>query len=477
MNDNWARGLFRLFLATAFALTTPTLFAAEATNASRVSPQARPSASPKPSDALQFIDGSLLHGELRSVDRTKGVRWAHSDALNAVDFTPTNIGWIRFASAKPPQQQNKPTCRFRFSNGDEVFGSLASLDSDIVELETWFGGRMKAPRNAVQSLTFLSKGFSILYEGPTGLEGWNLGRGQPAWEFADGELVARQPGTLGRDFKMAGSSSIEFDLGWAGQFSLLVVLYTDVVDHFDYSTVAYMFYIGPGYLTLQRIQPNTGSTSLGQATFRPMALKNKVHLEFRCNKEEATITGLIDGTVVQKWKDPAGFVAKGSGVLFFPQLPGPIIRLGNIKVSEWDGRFETEGTNNVPQTSDMIYLANRDKVTGQLRHVRDGKAGFTAAETKLDIPVERITQILLQPRETNVVQEGAWSIRTFFASGGAVAFELDKWNPQQVSGKSTIFGQVALNPQSIRQVQFNLNRSSDAAENVSTSTDEFGFDE
>ena len=129
-------------------------------------------------DLLQFLDGSSLHGKLRSMMNGNGVRWEHPDARQPIDFKLSNLAWIRFENPKPVAPEIKPTCRFRFNNGDEILGQLLSLDPERMEFEPWFGGRLKAPRQTVQSLTFLSKGLSIVYEGPAGLEGWNRGESQ-----------------------------------------------------------------------------------------------------------------------------------------------------------------------------------------------------------------------------------------------------------------------------------------------------------
>ena len=41
-------------------------------------------------------------------------------------------------------------------------------------------------------------------------------------------------GSLGRDFNLSGSSTIEFDLAWSDLFELLVSIYSDAVDRLDY---------------------------------------------------------------------------------------------------------------------------------------------------------------------------------------------------------------------------------------------------
>jgi hypothetical protein len=422
---------------------------------------------------LQFLDGGSLHGRLEAMDTEQGVQWQHPAAKRVIKFKPANIAWIKFENAQRVASQTGAICWFQFNNGDEVFGHLKSLDTEKLKLETWFGGNLEAPRQALQSITFFSKGFAILYEGPTGVDGWKLDKGPKGWQYRDGAFVANGVGIMGRDVKLSGSSSVEFDLGWSGHFSLSFILYAESIDRFDYSTSCYMFHLAPGYMNLQRVQSGAGVLSLGPQVHIPdMMKKNKARLEIRVNKEEATIIVLVDGALVSRWKDPGGFAAKGSGIVFSSQMEGSPIKISNIKVSEWDGAFEPRNMTNAPTKDDLVFLANRDKVTGALQGIRDGKVTFTIPQTTLDIPMQRVTQIFFGQQETNAPVQQPWEIRVNVAGGGTVAFQLEKWGGEQVSGKSANFGQMALNPQSIRQIQFNAGRSPAVREEVDFAPEE-----
>jgi hypothetical protein len=410
-------------------------------------------------DLLQFLDGASLHGQLRSMDKEQGVQWQHPAAKKPIKFKPANLAWIKFENAEQVASAVKPTCWFQFSNGDEMFGGLKSLDEDKLELETWFGGNLQAPRQKLQSVTFFAKGFAILYDGPKGVDGWKFQPDAKGWQYRDGTFVASGVGTLGRNLNLAGSSTVEFDLTWTGHFNLSFILYTEVFDRFDYSISSYMFHLAPGYLTLQRVQAGAGVMSLGpQAQIPSMQRKNHARVEIRVNKEEAMIGVWVDGELIYRWKDPSGFVAKGSGIVFSSQMDGSSVKLSNIKASEWDGTLEPRATTNAPVTGDLVYLANRDKVNGNLKSIRDGKVTFAIPETSLEIPLERVTQIVLNQPNPKARAIEPWEIRVDVSGGGTVAFQLDTWGENRVSGTSANFGNLAVHPQSIRQIQFNAGR-------------------
>src|SRR5439155_2203131 len=249
----------------------------------------------------------------------RGVGWEYPEARQLIEFRPSNIASIVFENARAINSQSKSTCRFRFHNGDELYGNLMAIDDDPVELDTWFGGNLKAPRDSIQSISFFWKGFSVLYEGPSSTEGWVFSRGTKGWQYRDGGFVTSEPGIIGRDFKLPSVSSLEFDLAWNVPFTLGLMLYTETMDRFDYSVSSYMYYVSPGHLSLQRMQSGVGVTSLGRAEVPAMLRKNKVRLEFRSDRETGVLAVLVDGQLIQRWKDNGGFAAKGGGVVFSSQ--------------------------------------------------------------------------------------------------------------------------------------------------------------
>lgn len=400
-----------------------------------------------------------MHGWLRSADGTNGVRWQHPAAKQLIAFRPTNIARIGFEQAQSISPPPPLSCWFRFRNGDELLGTLVSLDADTVGLETWFGGTLKAARQSVQSITFLPKSYAVAYEGPGGFDGWKLGRDPQAWQYRDGAFIATVGGTLGRDFKMTNSSSLQFDLAWTGPFDLILTLYTDVLDRLDYSVSSYLVNLGPGFVNVQRIQTGLGVIQLGQAQIPELLKRSEAHFELRTDRDEATLELFMDGALVQRWRDNRGFAGKGSGVVFFAQLEGSSLKLSNLRVCTWEGKTADNALSPSPAGEDYVYLVNRDKMTGSLRAFHDGKLSVATAQTALDIPLPRVTQIVLGSATTNSPVHNPRDIRAYFTGGGTLSFQLEQWEARQVSGNSANFGHVAFSAQPIRQLQFNLGRS------------------
>lgn len=411
---------------------------------------------------LQLTDGSSLHGALNSIDGTNRLVWAHPAAKQPLEFSLGNMSFLRFEEAKPMARDFTPTARLQFKNGDELVGNVRSIKDNTIQFQSWFAPNIQAELPALETILFSARGYNLLYEGPTGTNGWRIGRNPRSWEYKDGAFIANGADLLGRDFGIKDSSTLEFDLAWNGAFSLSITLYASVIDRFDYSSSAYLVYLGTGAISVQRVQAGAGAVMLGQNQIPEMYRKNKMRFEIRCNKEDATITLLADGKFVQRWKDtsPGGFVAKGGGIVFFSQVEARSLKISNLRVAEWDGRFEPEAMTNLPPDLDVVFLANRDKVFGKVLAVEESKATVEAKQARLEIPLERVTQIRFAKNEatTNSVPG---EIRASFPGGESVVFNMEKWDATEVKGTSRTFGPVTFDPKSIREMQFNIDRAAE----------------
>ena len=307
----------------------------------------------------------------------------------------------------------------------------------------------------LQSLAFLSPGFRILYEGPTSMNGWRLGRDPDAWKYRDGVFISEGVGVLGCDFGLKGSSRVEFDLQWNGTFSLIVPMYTSALDRFDYRSNSYMFYISRGYVSLQRVQSGAGVRNLGQGQIPEMQTKNRVAVEIRVNKDKAEMELYIDRKLVRKWRDTNGFAATGSGISFFSQLNGPIVRVSNLRVSAWDGHSDPVQFAQASSKEDMVYLKNRDEVPGKIK-LMDGKnVIINSLGEDLNIPLDRIIRVSLTKPEAKPEANRPWEVRAHFAGGAAVSFNLNQWEGSMLTGRSRNFGPVSFDSKFIRRLQFN----------------------
>jgi len=422
------------------------------------------SSSATSSDAVQFLNGDTLHGVLQSIDAQTGVRWQHPEVKQMIEFLPANIAKIKLQKKKSSAQKPPQTCAVRLTNRDELLGNLVSLDAEKLNLDTWYAGKVAIQRKMVQSITPMQGGFSSLYEGPTGLEGWTSGKNnQAGWKYENSAFITARPNSLiGRDFKLPAMSSVEFEMAWRGQLQFIVCIYTDSFDNY-YASNSYILNIQSGYVYMQRVMKNGGQTQLGQAQIPSLNQKSKARISIYSNKEKGSISLLVDSALVQQWKDPAGFAGQGGGVLFVTQGQS-YMKLTNIRVSEWDGKFEDQTGATTKTKEDVVKLVNNDKVSGALQTIRDGKISFQTSYATVDIPMERVASIEMAGEKAEQAKRVAGEVRASFAERGNVTLLLERWDNKQVIGSSQNFGKLQFAPEAFQAIQFNLDKEKPATE-------------
>jgi hypothetical protein len=431
---------------------------------------------PASGDLLQFLDGSALHGQVTAMNTNVGVRLQYPDASQPISFLPNHLDAIRFANTEAlPTSGETGNCHFRFFNGDEVFGVLNSMDDQQLEINAWFGSVLKIPRAAVQSITFLSRNYRVLYEGPTSIEGWTasgLPGGATTWVYRDGAFIG-SAGTLGRKFGLTNSCTIEFDLVCKAQFlSLMLSIYTDTLDRLDFGNDGYIFTFSQENAQLRRAQRGMAPIDLGTAMLANAEKKERVHITIHANKEDATITLLADNHIVKRWKDNNGFAGKGSGILF-ENIGGQQVRVSGIRISSWQGRFEPDTNPLVQTNADSIAFANRDRARGKINSVKNGKISLVAGTNTLEVPMERVRQITFAPSGNTHQQRGPWEVRAYFLRGGMISFRLENWGEDKVAGRSDIFGPLSFQTRTVRELEFNLDKPRGESA-VAAVPDEFG---
>jgi hypothetical protein len=445
-------------------------------------------------DVLQFLGGATMHGALQAIEPGRGLRWQHPDAKRAFDLQPAHLDCLRFPRSQPTT--NSPGCHFRFLCGDELFGSLVSMTQDDLELNTWFGATLRIPRAAIQTISFLPKDYSLIYEGPTDASGWVMGgpqgqrmvvrggqfgniiimgggqlvmggvtygganpNGTTNWAYHDGSFVSAGVGTLGRDFHLSGSSTIDFDVACGGSFNLLMQLYTTTLDRMDFNNGSFMIDFDNNTNASPSGRNAAIPNDLGSVLLPSLLKLGRAHITIHCNQQEGSITVLVDGEVAKRWTD-IGFPSNAGGGVFFQSQTPDSIKLSNLRISQWEGRFEPDLAPATWTNTDEVSFVNHDKAGGKIQSIGPEMLQMSIGGNLLAIPVERVRQINFTRSSLPAAAQprGPWDVRAIFAGGGSVSFQLDKWEGAVLSGRSALFGPVFFPSQAIREMDFNLDR-------------------
>lgn len=436
-----------------------------------------PPAAPK--DTLEFLSGDQLHGSFLSLDGKSGVRWQHSSIKQVLTVNPEGVYKVRLPQSRA-NRADRPNCSVRLANGDEVLGNLVSLDEKELVLDTWFAGKLSLPRPSLGSLMVGLGRFNILYEGPTSAEGWNLKGGpnvaggqvfigggivmpQPAvqakqvngWQYKDGAFYGVGSGSLGRNVKLPPASSIEFDLAWRGYPQMSLFFYTDNLE--GYGGNAYVMQFSYRNIYLRRQSQNGRSSNLGTIEL-PATSVSKTRFAIRTDRENKIVALFMDDLLVKQWMDNAEFNEAGTGILFYLQGGQQAMKVSNLRITEWDGRLDDGPAALTNSKEDLVRLANKDKVSGTLKSIRDGKISFQTAFAPLEVPLDRVTQVDFAPDTIKTNQFSPRDVRLFFADRGRLTMQVERWDDQQVVGVSGNFGQAKFLPSAFSAVQFNLDK-------------------
>jgi hypothetical protein len=147
-------------------------------------------------------------------------------------------------------------------------------------------------------------------------------------------------------------------------------------------------------------------------------------------------------------------VGNGTGLLLVNQGMG-YLRVANIRVTEWDGKIEDRSSAPGKSKEDSVELSNKDKISGTLQQIKEGKMVFATAFANMEIPVDRIFAIELSAEKAEKADTKPTDVRALFGNRGMVTFTLDKWDGQQLLATSSNFGQVKFNAGAFNQLVFN----------------------
>ncbi len=400
---------------------------------------------------LRFFNGDVLHGRLLAATMNTGLRWGRTDARGVIEFTPGDVATVKLTELPTVGRPHQQT-RVMLTNDDVVRGTIVSLDSESLVLDTWYAGSMTIRRAMVRSLQPSVAVATSVYEGPTAPDEWRVGEGERGWAFRNGALYANSSGAVGRDVKLPDRARIEFDVAWRNQPYFQVAVYTDNLEAL-YGN-CYVVQISGNSVYLQRSVRNNFQHMGGGVNIENWRRRVKAHITLLVDKPKKTFALLVDDELVKQWTDPNEFAGRGTGMVFYSQGQG-VMRFNNIVVTEWSGEWGNSEPAPVP-AEDAIRFINNDKVSGQLKTIAKTQVTFVTPFATLDVPLERVAEIQFAGDHAERARRQAGDLRAVFQDGGSVTVALEKLDEQTMTGNSENFGQRTFARDAFRELVFNV---------------------
>ena len=362
----------------------------------------------------------------------------------------------------------------KLSNGDTVRGQLASVTDETVALDTWFAGRMIFNRLMVAGVRIAGK-TTLVYRGPTGLDGWKLSGDKPAWSYSRMAFRSHATGGIARDELLPEECSISFDLAWKGDAFGFKLLAFSTDPAADISSSGYEIYFQRGSIYLRNCKTQG---FLGNTNAQVLLENDKVHVEIRASIKSGKVCLLINERLLEVWTDPdVGKGKFGRCLHFVATTPAPL-RVSGIGVAPWDGQVERMPEPRIgmlrqfgipPGTTEeakpavpdkpkegRMELANGDSLEGEVTSIKEGVIAIKTPLGEVKLPVDRIRTVALKKidLERCILRNG--DIRAWFPDGSSIVFRLDAVGEDSLTGSSQNFGTATFKLAAFSRLEFNI---------------------
>ncbi|HEY3860804.1 MAG TPA: hypothetical protein VGO59_02865 [Verrucomicrobiae bacterium] len=427
-------------------------------------------------DCLSFRDGDVLYGKLLQIEPGPGVRWQHPDALEPADFKLDSVSQIDFSPRRSSANHDDSSCKLWLANGDLLAGKLVSFDTNALSLDTWYAGPLKIPRRALQTLSLASR-VPVIFEGPTGLDGWTEGSAVKGfvgesgqWVYRNGAFYSDKASSIARDIKLPDQAQLQFDMVWRGPLGLAIALYSDSLQPIlltdkengpDFGAFYSLRFQNTVFVSLTPIRKKDPLRSLGDSLIiQSLTQKDRVHVDLRMSKGDRRVALFLDGGLVKDWIDPGGFAGDGTGIRIVNNQAGSAVKISNIRVTKWNGMMEDaaaveDAAAESPDPShDVVLLESGGKVSGAVTGIANGQISMQTTGGATNVPLADVSAIDFAPYQGSHTAAAAANARAGFVRGGSVTFQLLDWQPGGIAALSPDFGKVTFDPAAFGSLQF-----------------------
>ena len=420
-------------------------------------------AAPTARQMLELTNGDHLGGSLQGYSFTDGILWQHPDATEPLLFPSEAVSIVDLGTPDVAEVEGDRHCRFVLNGGDEFSGNLESFDGTNFVIQTAFAGELTIPRSYVHLLR-PQPNYKVVFEGPSDIESWTIGDvsvdNAGVWHYANGGFYATKAASIARKVGLPDNAILEFDLAWKETFNLAIALYNDYLQPISLRSKEnepdfggfYSLQVSPRSVQLLLVTQDQPLKYLGPIAVRAFDNKNMAHVEVRVNRVLSTITLMVDGEVVKQWKDDGPFGGSGRGIRLVHQGQGSC-RIRNLKVSEWDGRFDREAALQPNSEQDLLLTVNRG-ILGKLSLMtEDGRFRLLTSQEGFEVPWDQVVQLELARQDADYSQTPE-NIRAWFDNRRRLHLRMESWQGDEIVATNGTLGRVTLDAKAFRQIEF-----------------------
>lgn len=422
-----------------------------------------------PEDVVWLRTGERLRGQILGMAGEGWLRWQHPHIAEEIKLALTNVLKIRFAPRNLGNTNLENPCVVRLINGDNLSGNLAGFDGMHLSLESPACGRLQIPRQIMVGLQPMEMNARIVYEGPTGLDGWTQGQGvaevaADAWVYGNGAFIANKPGSIARDVKLPDLVEISFQVEWEGYTTLAIALYADRLQPIQllakdkiedlqgfYSLqISMASFISAVLVPIKKDVP-LNPQGLGMAINQNFIQSSKAAFTIRANKKERIVILYCNGQLMRQWQDPVETLGSGT-ILRFVNQQATTVRISNLVIKHWDGRHEFQNNLTTQGTNDLLLLVNQDRVSGVLGPLRNKEWEVGTPLGPVQVPLSKIEQLHFSILKRQPPPTKPAPARLTFNNQDRLSIQLDHWSGDRLQATHPLLGQMIINISALREI-------------------------
>lgn len=406
-------------------------------------------------DLLRLKNGDTSHGNYLALEEGPILRWKAKEALEPTSYRTENLRKIVLNAGSSAKLVTSEGHLITVA-GDNFPGSLISMGSDSVSLETPYAGLLTFPRDQVASLYPNRAKGKVYYAGPFSEESWSMietkqeiedreaDDTEPAaeeqlWKFGNGAWYSNSEQPLCLQVPLPDRVSIRFQLAWQNKLHVSLALMADfqvpvakeqaddapdeeapdddapaedqftfvpLKDHGTGRTPAENFGSGfsvdlhNSYGRMQKLtfgeDGQSRSQSFSTASGRSQ-LTNiySATIELRCDRLAGKVSLFINGDFYAEWQDEGEPLSDVDRFFAIRALQKANLQVTDLVVSEWNGMPDAARSME-NEERDVLLLANgTDRISGQILSLEEDMFQVKTRFGDFRIPAAEVTEIHL----------------------------------------------------------------------------------
>ncbi len=398
-------------------------------------------------ERVRFFDGSDLRGSMISLDNNRNLFWRHESSSDPIRFKFRAVESLVLDRTLPDEADGlRNQLKIHLGNGDKLRCNFKRLEKDRLVVETGFANRIFIPLDKLRRMEFLPSTHEILYDSTEGLSKWKSSN-RKSWTSEEGSLVSVFSGSTGTILPRKDALEVEFDAQWERSFYLAIRFFSDS-DGASYGNTGYHLSFSNNRLNLQankRVKGRITRETLGSTTISELTTKKSGRFSVFAHRERKEFIIRLNDREIARWKDASeDFFPDGNGILFINQGGNSYMRLKELSITGWNGKFFPLASKSRDDDSANAIVTFSNGDSTEITE-GTGESDVFSLRTKrgdFEVPLERMRSLAFPSGEE---EEMDTSEQVFLnRSLGRLSFDLKAIDDKTLTGTHPSFGEFTI---------------------------------